>query len=115
MWPEGVKATVHLRVQDGVDGMQCPVWHYEPVEAEGVLVAPSGTSDMGASRPEGTVSSLTLRMPASWSGPLAGATVDLPKPWGEGWHVVGDPQPLDPALLHGCPFNVTAEVTRANG
>ena len=84
-------------------------------ERDGYIVVTSGTSDMGASRPEGTVSSLTLRMPASWSGPLAGATVDLPKPWGEGWHVVGDPQPLDPALLHGCPFNVTAEVTRANG
>jgi len=115
MWPKGVTATVHRRVQTGVDGFQCPVWRDDPVEVGGVLVAPSSTSDMAETRPEGTSTSLTLCMPASWEGSLAGATVDLPEPWGAGWRVAGDPMPLDASLTHGCPFNVTAEVRRADG
>lgn len=114
-WPMGVTATVRRRVQDGVDSFQCPVWREATQEVANVLPMPSSTADMGERRPEGTVATMRVCMPRSWSGGLYGATIDLPDPWGAGWRVIGDPTPFSDGLLHDCPWNVVAEVTRADG
>ena len=115
MWPKGVTATVRLREQTGTDGLMCPTYRETATEVAGVLVAGPSTSDLSETRPEGTSATLRVHMPRSWAGSLYGATIDLPEPWGPGWRVVGDPQPQDDSLLHDCPWNVTAEVRRADG
>lgn len=60
---------------------------------EGVLVAPDETSNMVASRPDGTSTVLTLHFPKTYTASLRGCSVELPAPWGGTYRVIGDPMP----------------------
>ena len=69
------------------------------------------TSDMDATRPEGVTVAFTLHFPKTYAGSLRGCSVEVR---GETYDVVGDPQRTTEAATPG-PFNMAAEVTRADG
>lgn len=80
-------------------------------EAVRCVVCPGATSDMDATRPEGLTVAYTLHFPKTYSGSLRGCSVEVR---GETYDVVGDPQRTTEAATPG-PFNLTVEVTRADG
>ena len=80
-------------------------------EAVRCVVCPGATSDMDATRPEGVAVAYTLHFPKTYSGSLRGCSVEVR---GETYDVVGDPQRTTEAATPG-PFNMAAEVTRADG
>lgn len=75
------------------------------------VVCPGATSDMDATRPEGVAVAFTLHFPKTYAGSLRGCSVEVR---GETYGVVGDPQRTTEAATPG-PFNMAAEVTRADG
>lgn len=75
------------------------------------VVCPGATSDMDATRPEGVTVAYTLHFPKTYAGSLRGCSVEVR---GETYDVVGDPQRTTEAATPG-PFNLTVEVTRADG
>lgn len=75
------------------------------------VVCPGATSDMDATRPEGVTVAFTLHFPKTYAGSLRGCSVEVR---GETYDVVGDPQRTTEAATPG-PFNMAAEVTRADG
>ena len=75
------------------------------------VVCPGATSDMDATRPEGVTVSYTLHFPKTYTGDLRGCSVEVR---GTRYDVVGDPQRTTGAATPG-PFNMAAEVTRADG
>ncbi len=84
----------------------------EPVREDvRCVVCPGATSDMDATRPEGVTVSYTLHFPKTYAGVLRGCSVEVR---GERYDVVGDPQRTTEAATPG-PFNMAAEVTRADG
>lgn len=84
----------------------------EPVREDVRCVVCSGaTSDMDATRPEGVTVAYTLHFPKTYVGNLRGCSVEVR---GETYDVVGDPQRTTEAATPG-PFNMAAEVTRADG
>lgn len=80
---------------------------------EGVdcVVCPGATADMDATRPEGVTVSYTLHFPKTYTGELRGCSVEVR---GETYDVVGDPRRTTEAATPG-PWNMAAEVTRADG
>lgn len=84
----------------------------EPVREDArCVVCPGATSDMDATRPEGVSVSYTLHFPKTYAGELRGCSVEVR---GERYDVVGDPQRTTEAATPG-PFDMAAEVTRADG
>lgn len=84
----------------------------EPVREDvHCVVCPGATSDMDATRPEGVTVSYTLHFPKTYTGDLRGCSVEVR---GERYDVVGDPQRTTGAATPG-PFDMAAEVTRADG
>lgn len=89
----------------------------EPVETEAsreevrCVVCPGATADMDATRPEGVTVAYTLHFPKTYAGGLRGCSVEVR---GTRYDVVGDPQRTTDAATPG-PFNMAAEVTRADG
>ena len=89
----------------------------EPVETGAAreevrcVVCPGATSDMDATRPEGVTVAYTLHFPKTYAGSLRGCSVEVR---GTLHDVVGDPQRTTDAATPG-PFNLTVEVTRADG
>lgn len=75
------------------------------------VVCPGATSDMDATRPEGVTVSYTLHFPKTYEGSLRGCSVEVR---GALYDVVGDPQRTSDAATPG-PWNMAAEVTRADG
>ena len=60
-----------------------------------VLVSPGGTSDLGASRPDGVSVDYTLHFPREIAATLEGCTVILPAPWSITCRVIGLPPIYD--------------------
>ena len=84
----------------------------EPVREDvRCVVCPGATSDMDATRPEGVTVSYTLHFPKTYTGDLRGCSVEVR---GTRYDVVGDPQRTTEAATPG-PFDMAAEVTRADG
>lgn len=83
----------------------------EPVEVGNVVVIPGATSDMDATRPNGVEVAYTLCFPKTFAGDLRGRSV---KVRGKVYGVVGDPQRYAEENTPG-PWNLTAEVARADG
>lgn len=55
-----------------------------------VLVSPTSSQDLGASRPDGDATIMTFHFPKTYIGSLKGALIG----WrGKQWEVIGDPQP----------------------
>lgn len=79
-------------------------------EVGGVLVAPAEASDLGAERPDGDLSAVTLAFPKSWGGPLRGALVRVRGEW---YSVQGDPV----RVAGPCPtdWNLSARAVRFLG
>lgn len=75
------------------------------------VVCPGATADMEAMRPEGVTVAYTLHFPKTYAGGLRGCSVEVR---GTRYDVVGDPQRTTDAATPG-PFNLTVEVTRADG
>lgn len=75
------------------------------------VVCPGATSDMDATRPEGVTVAYTLHFPKTYAGSLRGCSVEVR---GTRCDVVGDPQRTTEAATPG-PWNLTVEVTRADG
>lgn len=61
-----------------------------PLTVSNVLVAPTSSQDLGAERPDGTVTIMTFHFPKTYIGSLKGCLIG----WnGSRWEVIGDPQP----------------------
>ena len=60
---------------------------------EGVVVCPGATSELDASRPDGTEVAYTLCFPKSFTASLKGCRVNVR---GTEYRVIGDPQRYDP-------------------
>ena len=72
----------------------------EPVETtptetyvDDVLIAPSATEDLEASRPDGATVSLTLHFPKTFTGDLRGCEVELEGLHAGTYRVIGEPKP----------------------
>lgn len=100
-----------IRPTAGRDDLGEPVETGTSREAVRCVVCPGATSDMDATRPEGVAVAYTLHFPKTYSGSLRGCSVEVR---GETYDVVGDPQRTTEAATPG-PFNLTVEVTRADG
>lgn len=90
----------------------------EPIERgsvntaiEGVVVCPGATSELDASRPDGTEVAYTLCFPKSLTASLKGCRVNVR---GTEYRVIGDPQRYDPENTPG-DWNLTVEVGRTDG
>jgi hypothetical protein len=97
----GANVTVLLPVEGNRDRFGNPVETYEPREVPDVLIAEPSTEDMEAARAEGVTLAYTLHFPKSYAGPLEGALVELPEPFGGEYRVVGDPRPYMDANTPG--------------
>lgn len=93
------------------DDLGEPVFGEQTREEVRCVVCPGAASDMDATRPEGVAVAYTLHFPKTYSGSLRGCSVEVR---GETYDVVGDPQRTTEAATPG-PFNLTVEVTRADG
>ena len=93
------------------DDLGEPVFGEQAREEVRCVVCPGATSDMDATRPEGVAVVYTLHFPKTYSGSLRGCSVEVR---GETYDVVGDPQRTTETATPG-PFNLTVEVTRADG
>lgn len=100
-----------IRPTAGRDDLGEPVGGGEVREVVRCVVCPGATSDMDATRPEGVTVSYTLHFPKTYTGDLRGCSVEVR---GERYDVVGDPQRTTEAATPG-PFDMAAEVTRADG
>lgn len=105
------EAVTVIRPTAGRDDLGEPVETGTSREAVRCVVCPGATSDMDATRPEGVAVAYTLHFPKTYSGSLRGCSVEVR---GETYDVVGDPQRTTEAATPG-PFNLTVEVTRADG
>ena len=98
--------------ETGTDPFNDPVFEVREEEVDGVLVQPSGTSDIGAERPYGTQSDIVAHFPKSYSGDLSGCSIELPGP--VVYEVVGNPVMYDPDATPG-PFGMRVEARRVDG
>lgn len=105
------EAVTVIRPTAGRDDLGEPVETGTSREAVRCVVCPGATSDMDATRPEGVAVAYTLHFPKTYSGSLRGCSVEVR---GETYDVVGGPQRTTEAATPG-PFNLTVEVTRADG
>ena len=80
-------------------------------ECDGVLVAPSSTSDLEAERPDGVMRRLQLHFPKTWTTSLRGCYVEV---GGDVFRVIGDPWPYMPENTPG-DWWLPVEVELANG
>lgn len=46
MMIKGITVTLHQKTQTGVDGFNQPIYQYEDIEVDNVLVAPASTDDI---------------------------------------------------------------------
>ena len=70
----------------------------EGTTCDGVLVAPSTTSDLEAERPDGVTRRMQLHFPKTWTSSLRGCLIEV---GGQMWRVVGDPWPYMPENTPG--------------
>ena len=101
-------STVRDRFGNDVPGEPVP----ETVPA--VVVAPGGTADMEAARPDGVTVAYTLHFPKTYTASLEGCSVALPAPWGGEYLVIGDPRPYMDENTPGR-WNRPVEVEAAHG
>lgn len=80
-------------------------------EVAGVLPYPIGTEDLGSERPHGIVARMGFHWPRGDHRSLAGATISY---GGRSWRVVGDPQPMPDAAVHG-PWDRQVETEACDG
>lgn len=93
------------------DGLGEVTEETETLSNADVLVCPTSTEDLGASRPNGDEIVYNLHFKKGWSVPLRGAIIEVR---GERFRVVGDPQML---TVENCPtpFNLKVKVVRDDG
>lgn len=78
---------------------------------DGVLPQPGSTSDLDASRPEGTEATVTFHWPRGYGRSLRRCLVE----WaGETWRIVGDPRPYLGADVPG-PWDMEVEAVLVYG
>ena len=95
----GRTVTVVLRVENGRDAFNMPVWDEAAQDVDNVLVAPASTEDLaGLGRPDGDETVIVAHFPKTWSGSLRGAVLVVD---GRRFEVVGDPQPYMAANTPG--------------
>lgn len=85
-----VTVRVVRRVRSGTDAYGGPLWRDEEEEVPGVLVTPGSTSDLEASRPEGSTVTMTFHFPKGYGRALKGCSIEY---GGGTYRVVGDPRP----------------------
>lgn len=108
----GETVTVLLRRKTGEDRYHDPVWSYEPVDIQDVIVAPGPTKELEAERPEGARVVYTLHFPKTFSEDLTGARVSLR---GEDpYEIVGTPRRYTSENTPGRHW-LAAEVVRVDG
>lgn len=108
----GTTVTVLRPTTGGADALGSPV-PGEPgrEEVSGVLPQPGATSDLDASRPEGTEATVTFHWPRGYGRSLRRCLVE----WaGETWRVVGDPRPYLGADVPG-PWDMEVEAVLVHG
>ena len=115
MMINGETVTVIRPTKTGVDALNNPVYG-EPTRevVSNVLIAPGGTSDFEAARPEGVTVSCTLHFPKTYTDDLEGCSVELPAPWAGTYHVIGKAQPYIDENTPGL-WDRQCEVTAAHG
>lgn len=77
----------------------------------GALVTPGATSDLDASRPEGTRVAYTVHFPKGYGKPLKGCLVVV---GGKAYRVIGDPMPYMADGTPG-PWDMASEVEAVDG
>lgn len=85
-------------------------WHLEAT-VENALVAPGGTDDLGAARPQGDRIDLTIHMPRTHTAALRGKRVRVR---GAMYEVRGDPVAYTPENTPG-PWDRPVPVVRVDG
>lgn len=97
----GITATVLRPNPTGRDRLN-NVTYGEPTRevVANVLVDSPNPQDMVSARANGVTLALTLRFPKTYSASLRGCSVELPAPYSDTYHVVGDPKPM---LDANCP------------
>lgn len=107
-----VAVTVLRPTASGTGPLNSPVpGEPERETVDGVLPQPGATSDLDASRPEGTSTTVTFHWPRGYGRSLRGCTIL----WGgRSWDVVGDPVPYVGANCPG-PFDMSVEAVEADG
>ena len=93
------------------DGLGEPTFGEPTREDVRCVVCPGATSDMDATRPDGVTVAYTVHFPKTYTGELRGCSIEVR---GVAYDVVGDPQRTTGAATPG-PFDMAAEVTRADG
>lgn len=110
----GVDVTVMRPYESGTDRFNNAVYGMTGESVGNVLVAPGGTQDLEAARPEGVHVDYTLHFPRGYEGDLEGCDVVLPAPWSATCHVVGRPQKYVDANTP-TPWNLPVECEVAHG
>jgi len=110
----GVDVTVMRPYESGTDRFNNAVYGMTGESVGNVLVAPGGTQDLEASRPEGVHVDYTLHFPRGYAGALEGCDVVLPAPWSCTCRVIGDPKPYIAADTP-TPWNLPVECEVTHG
>ena len=82
------------------------------VEVPGCLFAPMTAQQLGTGHPEGALVSARAHFPAGTDG-LRGALVGTSS--GDWYRVVGEPVPYPDGCVRGLPWDVWADLERADG
>ncbi len=87
---EGVSVEVMRPIEGELDDMGEPTTTWETETVENVLVAPSTTEDLEATRPDGARVSVTFHFPKTYTKPLRGCMVIYNQ---NKYRIIGSPVP----------------------
>lgn len=87
---KGMQVKVLRQVKGEPDEMGEPTLTWKPETVDNVLMHPSTTDDLEASRPDGVQIDVTFHFPKTYTASLRGCRIQVGE---HEYRVVGDPQP----------------------